>query len=100
MSLIIPEGFTEIGSAILKIISFSQQDFHTPWKTLTGAFGSDHYKNSQHYRVCKLCLLPSLRRTWWSRTDRRSLIFKYAAAAAAAELVPLSASSAAAMHVI
>ena len=41
MYLINPESFTQIGSAILEIIDSEQQDLPTPWKTLTGAFGSD-----------------------------------------------------------
>ena len=41
MYLINPESFTQIGSAISESIGKTQQDLPTPWKTLTGAFGSD-----------------------------------------------------------
>ena len=39
--LINPESFTQIGSAMSESIGLKQQDLPTPWKTLTGAFGSD-----------------------------------------------------------
>ena len=41
MYLINPESFTQIGSTISESIGNKELDLPTPWKTLTGAFGSD-----------------------------------------------------------